>query len=58
MQAPAREALSCFGDIFRLQQNLAEGQVLEQARGAALVLVQAAVFGVGSEITHPFLASE
>ncbi len=54
--APAREALSCYGDLLRLGYYMPRDRLAAEAAAKGVTLVRRAVFGVGDEIVHPYLA--
>ncbi len=57
MPPAARDALGCFGDVFRVVPNATRAHMLTDNRDRVVpVLVRRAVVGVGDEILHPYEA--
>ena len=49
-----KEAFSCYGSLLRLERMPAAQ--LQQEAAKPLVVIQEILFGVGDEITHPYMA--
>lgn len=54
----SREALSCFGSVWEVRgrgPGRRDAAALKAQADRSLLLVRSALFGVGDEVTHPYL---